>query len=394
MLDVPTTGFIRPTESEIILSWVAGKNSCPPLPSRGADARTTLEQIIAGPLSAGPTLIAFSGGRDSSALLAVAAHVARRDGFDEPIAVTAEYPGVPEADESAWQQMALDHLSIKQRIAVRITTQECVLSDVSRRSLVRHGLIWPSALHVQSPLLQRAAGGTLVTGEGGDEVIGSRRITPFSLGLHYRRPVSRALLAGMALSAAPTRLRRRQLRRSLERSALLPWITDPVARRWACGELAIDPAVKWGWARSTWDMSCHRAPATLVHNYRELGRREGVNVLHPFLEPAFLAALAHDGACWGYAGRTDLMRMLFADLLPDAVLARSTKASFNKARFGATERAFASAWDGSGFNDDLVDVEGLRRHWLSVEPSSTSGLLMQAAWLASVGRDHSGGLLR
>ena len=38
-----------------------------------------------------PCVVAFSGGRDSSALLAVLVDVARREGLPEPIAVTARW---------------------------------------------------------------------------------------------------------------------------------------------------------------------------------------------------------------------------------------------------------------------------------------------------------------
>ena len=44
---------------------------------------------------------------DSSALLACLLHVARRDGFDEPLAITARWPGDAAAEESEWQ----DHVA-------------------------------------------------------------------------------------------------------------------------------------------------------------------------------------------------------------------------------------------------------------------------------------------
>lgn len=55
-----------------------------------------------------PCLLAFSGGRDSSALLAVAVSVAHREGLPLPIPLI--YPGVAGTDESSWQYMILDHL--------------------------------------------------------------------------------------------------------------------------------------------------------------------------------------------------------------------------------------------------------------------------------------------
>ena len=46
-----------------------------------------------------PCLVSFSGGLDSSALLAVATAVARREGLDDPVPATLVVPGSPESDE-------------------------------------------------------------------------------------------------------------------------------------------------------------------------------------------------------------------------------------------------------------------------------------------------------
>ena len=63
-----------------------------------------------------------------------------------------------------------------------------------------------------------------------------------------------------------------------------------------------------------------------------------------------------------------MMRYLFGDLLPDAVLSRTTKASFNQTRWGSFEREYARNWSGEGIDPDLIDAEKLRAAWLSDDP--------------------------
>ncbi|CAM3596176.1 hypothetical protein [Smaragdicoccus niigatensis] len=75
------------------------------------------------------------------------------------------------------------------------------------------------------------------------------------------------------------------------------------------------------------------------------------------------------------------MRLLAGDLLPDDVLARTSKAAFGESRFGEGVRQFAENWSGHGLNTDDVDVEVLRETWLQGECSPQSVMLLHAAWL-------------
>lgn len=84
------------------------------------------------------------------------------------------------------------------------------------------------------------------------------------------------------------------------------------------------------------------------------------------------------------------MRFLFADLLPDAVLSRSSKAWFSEARFGEGEREFARHWDGSGVDTRYVDPHSLRDFWLSPAPKGSTTPLLHVAWLATTGADPLG----
>jgi hypothetical protein len=81
--------------------------------------------------------------------------------------------------------------------------------------------------------------------------------------------------------------------------------------------------------------------------------------------------------------RTATMRALFSDLLPEAVIARETKAEFSEPFFGPHSRRFAQRWDGHSGLDGLVDAEVIRLVWTAPQPHGMSGIALQAAWLAS-----------
>lgn len=381
--------LIRPTDLEIALSWVPGWRAADSRPAHLIGARRHLEQMLTQALSSGPTFVSFSGGRDSSALLAVAVAVARHEGLPLPVPVTAIHPGSADTDESSWQQLVLDHLGLRDRVEVRMTDREGLLCPAATASLRSGGLAWPAALHLLAPILQAARGGTLMTGEGGDEVLGARRVTPLSLLVRYRRPPDRALVLAAGRALAPGWWQRRVDARSIARHHQSPWLT-PRGVEQAAAVVAASRSYPLSYQRETWKLHRRCGPAVLQHNYQVIASRAGVRAMHPFLDNQFLAELAHEVGFWGYAGRTDVMRRLFADVLPEVLLSRATKAHFTGTRFGAAEIEFARAWSGSGVNPELVDPDRLRDHWLSGRPRGTSGLLLQAAWLADAGRDQRG----
>jgi asparagine synthase (glutamine-hydrolysing) len=118
-------------------------------------------------------------------------------------------------------------------------------------------------------------------------------------------------------------------------------------------------------------------------NRNWLGAAFGARFVNPFLGSDFVDAVARDGGLLGYTGRTEAMTRLFGDLLPEAVLARPTKASFNSAHHGDATRAFARNWDGSGVDADLVDIDVLRSLWLDKRVHAGTTALLQTAWLAA-----------
>jgi asparagine synthetase B (glutamine-hydrolysing) len=383
---VPETGAegllsLSPVESAIDTSIgeVVGK---PPLPKveAGLDPLTALEQAMIPALERPPCVVSFSGGRDSSAVLAVAVQVARREGLRLPIPLTYRYPDNPDADESRWQELVIRHLGLHDWQKLSFRDELDLLGPIARKALRRHGLISPSGTYTSIPLFESAAGGCVLTGIDGDGLFGgwaSARAWAVMTG--RARPTPRDL-RGVLRAAAPEFVRRAWFRH--RRGSEISWLT-PAARQeldalWA-EERAGQPArwdarVRW-FARRRDETVFHQALELLAADYR-------VKISHPFLDARFLAAVARAGGRSGFGDRTRAMRMLFGELLPPALITRSDKADFTTAVWNESSREFASGWAGGGLPDRLIDEAGLRQAW--ARPDARSGLLLQAAWLWSV----------
>lgn len=386
MTDSSGADYWRPSSFEVAASWVHGMVHVPPSDEVRSDGpRAALESAVLPALADGTCYVAFSGGRDSSAMLAVATDLARRNGLPDPVPVTELYPGVPESDESQWQEMVVSHLKLREWVRLEFPEGNDLLGVEAQESLRVRGLIWPIALHVKPVVLRQLAGpGSFLTGEGGDEVLGRRRGAQVSrLWRHgVRRIRPRDLrAAGSALAPRPYRRRRELARYGTD--DMQPWLR-PHARahhhRLTAADMASEPLTT---PRSLEWLLSRRVSAMASHNYATLATEHGLTLHEPLLDPLFVRTLARTIGTWGYPSRTDAMRELFGDLLPDAVVARRTKAYFNRAFMGEETRAFAESWDGTGLDPEVVDLEVLRDEWLSEFPSAISTPLLHAAWLAA-----------
>jgi asparagine synthase (glutamine-hydrolysing) len=79
------------------------------------------------------------------------------------------------------------------------------------------------------------------------------------------------------------------------------------------------------------------------------------------------------------------MRVVFAGVLPEAVLSRRTKATWSGAYWRRHTREFAQRWDSAGV-DDFVDPAALRSAWLGPEHDARAAMALQAAWLREQSR--------
>lgn len=378
------SAFYRMTAFETAVGWIFGLDPTEPSAGneRSSNARHALESVIRDALLAtGPTFIAFSGGRDSSAILALAVSLARREGIDPPVPVTEAYPGVAAASETEWQERVLSHLGVGDWIRIVHDGDDDLLGRAATQSLRQHGHLWPPTLHLKGDLFRFARGGTLLTGEGGDSLLGVRRITPLTGLLHGRvHPQGRAAVEVLR-SLAPRVIRRRMLATEARAESARHWITTEAQDTYLRMAVADDVAEPLLWNRSIGALLRVRAISLGLRNMRILAASHQVGIVHPLRDPRFVEAWARQGGVLGFPGRTAAMEFLFANLLPPEVLRRPDKARFNAAFVGKSARAWIQSWPGDGVDPSLVDAESLRKEILSERPHAASLPLLHAVWL-------------
>jgi asparagine synthase (glutamine-hydrolysing) len=344
----------------------------------GLDPRAALEEATLPALRAGPCWIAFSGGRDSSLLLAAAAAMARRAGLEPPIALTFRFPALADTKEDGWQERVIAHLRHERWVRVELGDELDLLGEHGVRALRALGPYWPANAHFALALARHAASGTVLTGEGGDDLFAWWRWQRAATVLGSGVPRAWRDVPTLALALAPRPLRRAHERRGVER---LPWLTDraAAAHRRALGRLADVP---WRWDRQLAWMRGRDDVTVSLRTTEQMCAIAGVSFAAPLLDLRFLGALAAAGGAGGLGGRRLTLTSLFGALLPEDVLARADKARFNAAFIGPGSRAFASSWTGAGVDATLVDAAALQRAWLAAHVDWRSADLLQRAWLS------------
>jgi hypothetical protein len=369
-----------------------GDDAVPPLerdPSVGTP-RSAIDTVLAEALRRTPCLISFSGGRDSSALLAAAVRVAQREGLDLPIPATLIFPQSEQSNEDEWQAIVLGHLGVTEWERFEIVDELDAVGPVATEALLRHGLLWPFNTHFHAPIIERAAGGTVVTGFGGDELGRSLDATRAERILSAKKIKRRSdlLVVGLAVSPRPVRamVHRRRARADMGE---VPWLTEEGQRQLVRAYGLSEANIPLGWdaklRRWIWPGRYFRR---CVQSFDVLGSYHDVDVVHPFAEGRVLDALGASGGFRGIGGRTELMRDVFGDVLPSELVERSTKGSFTDPLWTETAKRFAREWSGEGVDRELVDPDALRRHWSGDVRNLVSTTLLQSAWLHDHGNDH------
>jgi asparagine synthase (glutamine-hydrolysing) len=350
------------TPIEVAAGDPIGTDASVPAPLRSApgDPLAALEAATLPALSRQPCAVAFSGGRDSSVVLAAAARAARGHGLPDPIPVTLRFPDAPRSHEREWQERVVRHLGLGEWETIELGSELSVVGPVVRGVIGRHGLPYPSNAVLIDPVARRAAGGSVLMGIGGDELfVGWRR---------RRRRVA----------ALPRGLRRLVVQRRHE-AMDLPWLRPAgreALREIGARAVAAEPLT---FSRHAPQVATLRDMTICERTMAAIAAGHGALLSLPLADRRFLAAVGHAGGRAGWPSRTEAMRALFEGTLPDDILARRDKAEFGEAFWTDAERDFAESWSGGGLDDAIVDAEALKRGWLEGIADYRSTLLMQSA---------------
>jgi hypothetical protein len=364
--------------SHLLFGGAPDSGSLPP--ADGAIApRQALEEVVLESLRAGACFVSFSGGRDSSAVLALASALARRHSLDNPVPVSLVFPDIPETREDSWQRLLIEHLGLREWERVTLHHELDYLGPVACEALRKHGHLYPANVHLHGPALERARGGTLLTGWGGDDVFANWRLARIAGALRARSRPRPADARRLAFWSLPRPVREALARRfgTLPVHWLTPAAHTRLYRDWA-RSFAGQPRRfdRWvGWLRR------HRYVWATERSFDALAADAAARVVHPLIDPRFVSALAaHEGRL-GPGDRTSAWRRLFGDLLPDALVSRPDKAYFGDVFLGPASRGFLENWHGEGLDPEVVDFAALTRALQQHNTAYRTGLLLQWVWL-------------
>ena len=372
------------TPLEIACGWVFDVDpQAPRLAQTPLAPFEALAEAVLPAVRQTPCVVSFSGGIDSSLVLAAAVVAARSRGLPLPVPVTLRFPDVQETHENDFQEAVISHLGVSDWVRLSFHDELDLVGPIASRALQRHGLLWPPNAHFHVPIFEQARGGAAVTGYGGDHLLSRwpwRRSADVLSG--RVRPGWHDLLS-LTFALAPTSLRRsRAVRGVVQR----PWLTPQAAEAAIDTEAGVAAARPRLWPRwLRWQIGTRRTRMA-QESLHILGADRGVAAHCPLLDPVFVGALARSGGQLGFGDRGAIVSRLASGVLPASLLARATKATFADVFFGHYGKAFAACCDGRGLDDRLVCFGQLRKEWSSPQPHVLTALLLQQAWLASAAK--------
>jgi hypothetical protein len=355
---------LAPTLDEALLgSMLRAEPGIPELPAIHRSPREAIEDELRPALAAGQAYVLFSGGLDSSLMLAIGTALARREGFAPPIPITHRYADDPGSGEDDWQELVIGHVGAADWLRVDATGRHDLFGAAGLAVLARHGPQLPPYWWIAR--LPPEAGGqpieappasdvhaALITGNGGDEAFPP---TPW--------PLVDRVLGGDPRPLRHLRGLRRELQPRLARERLVedvladecPWVR-PEHRAAVVSRRAHDiVGVSRRYDRYLDVLWRSRLTQSAVDRVAVGARESGARLVVPMQSPGVLSALAARYGCRFPASRSDAYREIAHGLLPEQLLARTTKAVASSAFLGPATTAWLRGWDGSGPDGQYVD---------------------------------------
>ena len=155
-------GRYRPVPLEILAGTLLGNDpGVAPLGvhPRHIPPRQALEAAMLPALQRPPCLVSFSGGRDSSIILAVATGLARRLGLPLPVPVTLRFPRHADTREDEWQDLVMGHLGLEDWVRLPFGDELEGIGPVAAGTLGRLGVLTPSTGTCTARCSSRRRGG-------------------------------------------------------------------------------------------------------------------------------------------------------------------------------------------------------------------------------------------
>lgn len=343
-----------------------------------------LIDLIQQRLDDGPVYVQFSGGCDSSLVLSAAVVACRRCDHDAPIPISFRYPLLPETDENDFQALVLDFLKLPQGRIESITSEFDLVGPAAQRGLRELGLVWPAPVVACADVFRSLPPGLVLSGEGGDEVMGPRRIAGvFRAAEMLRQGRLKSTAGNLAVALGPSALRTRAMMRS--GGMVGEWIAANEADRFVSriGETyGSEPLLPSRYAKYYARLS---SSALAFHQITAIMNWAGQQYCAPIMEHAFVVGVNDLTPASDLRNRYRVLGRHFSEHLPPEIVKRTTKRYMQAVYFNEHAREFARHWDGQ-IDDEAVDGRLLRNHWVTAERDgvwSQTFLLLQSAWLAS-----------
>ncbi len=374
--DVSTLGkLVRPPELD---PSTRARNK-----ARGSLFEVLVDQIALR-LDDRPVYVQFSGGCDSSLVLSAAVVACDRTDHDAPVPLTFRYPLLPETDENDFQSLMLEFLKLGPGHREIVTTEFDLLGPAAQRGLNELGVVWPAPVVACSDVFRSIPPGLVLSGEGGDEVMGPRRIAGvFRAAEMLRRGQLKATAGNLAHAVGPSIVRRRAM---LKGGGMVgEWIEAEEAKRFVrrIGETyGREPLRSSRYASYYAQLS---SSTLALHQITAIMHWAGQQYCAPLMDPSFVAAVNDLTPDYDLRNRHRVLRRHFAEHLPVEILRRTDKRYMQSVYFNDHAREFARHWDGQ-IEDDAINGKLLKNHWLTANPHevwSQTFLLLQAVWLAS-----------